>query len=90
MVTNGKIVKTECIEARIKKDFKISVSVTSKGKDCFDNAPEIRTTCNANGTLIVHSCDEIFVSDENIDRIESYTDDISKRKYTRIFFKKVE
>jgi hypothetical protein len=90
MVTKGKTVKAECIEARIKKDFKVSVHVESKGLDCFDESPQIRVTLNAGGQIIVHSCEEIFVSDENIDRIEPYTDDLSKRKYTRIFFKKVE
>lgn len=88
MMKNGKIVKTECVEARMKKDFKTSVHVDVKGLDCFEDYQEISTTLNASGVVIVHSCEEVFVSSENIERIETYTDDISKREYTRIIFKK--
>jgi hypothetical protein len=90
MVTKGKVIKTECIEARIKKDFKISVHVESKGLDCFEGSPDIREILNADGMIVVHSCSEVFIRTSNIEKIEIYTDDLTKEKYTRIIFQKVE
>lgn len=90
MMKKGKVVKTECIEARLKKDFKVSVHVDVKGLDCFSDSPEISLTLNASGVAIVHSCEEVFIRTSNIEKIENYTDKNSKETYTRIFFKKMQ
>lgn len=85
-----KNIKTKLIEVELSRMNKIksSVHITSKGVGCYKREQEISLNLNSSGSVIVHTCKELFMRADELGEIIPYINDEGVKYVTIKFLSK--